>query len=70
MRRCLLGDSEIDDETVTAIDGAMEAAEGIAGLEIAFTCAACGVANRAPLDIAGFLWIELSERVQRLIADV
>jgi hypothetical protein len=48
----------------------MEAAEGVAALDIAFACSACGAANRAALDIAGFLWVELSERVQRLIADV
>jgi hypothetical protein len=70
VRRCLLADGELDEETVVAIDGAMEAAEGIAGLHVAFTCTACGAANRVPLDIAGFLWIELSEYVQRLIADV
>jgi hypothetical protein len=74
VRRCLIDDGEIGDgaieEAVAAIDGAMEAAEGIAGLKIAFSCAACGAANSTPLDIAGFLWAELSERAQRLIADV
>jgi hypothetical protein len=69
-RRCVIDDEEVDDAMVTAIDSAMEAAEGIAGLEIGFTCATCVARNSAPFDIAGFLWIELCEQMQRLIADV
>jgi len=70
VRRCVLDDAAIDDDAVAALDRAMEEAEGIAALDIVFSCSACGTANRAPLDIGGFLWIELSERVERVIADV
>ena len=75
LRRCLgadpdLADVTLDDATMAALDSAMEAVEGTAALDIAFTCSACGAVNRAPLDIAGLLWIELAERVQQLVADV
>lgn len=70
VQRCLLDEVPLDDHVVEAVDQAMEAAEGVAALDIGFTCSACGAANRTPLDIAGFLWTELSERVERVIADV
>jgi hypothetical protein len=70
VRRCVLDDAAVDDDAMAALDRAMEEAEGIAALDIAFSCSACGTANSVPLDIGGFLWIELSERVERVIADV
>jgi hypothetical protein len=70
VRRCLLDETLLDDDVVGAVDRAMEQVEGVAALDIAFACSACGAENRAPLDIAGFLWLELSERVQGVIADV
>jgi hypothetical protein len=70
LRRCLVDDAAIDDALLAAFDGAMERCEGVAGIEIAFTCSACRAPNRAPFDIAGFLWSEISERVERVIEDV
>jgi hypothetical protein len=75
LQRCLLDctprkTSPLDDGIVAALDRAMEAVEGAAGLEIAFACSACGAPNRAPFDIAAFLWTELTTRAERLIDEV
>jgi hypothetical protein len=70
VKRCLIDDAPLDDEVVDAVDRAMEAAEGVAAVAVNFACSACGAANRAPLDIAGFLWIELAERIARVVEDV
>jgi hypothetical protein len=67
VKRCLLDDEPVEDDEIDAIDRAMEAVEGVAALAVNFACSACGAANRAPLDIASFLWIEISERVARMI---
>jgi hypothetical protein len=70
VRRCLVDDAPVDDEVVDAVDRAMEAAEGVAAVAVNFACSACGAANRAPLDIASFLWTELAERIARVVEDV
>lgn len=70
VKRCLLDDAPIDDELVGAIDRAMEASEGVAAVAVNFACSACGATNRAPLDIASFLWIELAEHIARVVEDV
>jgi hypothetical protein len=75
LQRCLLDRAPPDapslgDGVVAALDRAMDAVEGAAGLEIAFACSACGAPNHAPFDIAAFLWAELTERAERLIDQV
>jgi hypothetical protein len=70
VERCLLDEVPIDDHVVGAVDRAMEAAEGVAAVAVNFACSACGAANRAPLDIASFLWVELAERIARVVDDV
>ena len=68
--RCLLDDAPLDEAAIGAVDRAMEAAEGVAAVAVNFACSACGAANRAPLDIASYLWVELAERIAHVIEDV
>jgi hypothetical protein len=68
--RCLIDQVELDSALAGLIEDRMAEVEGLAGLEISFTCSACDAANRVPFDIASFVWSELDTRMRRLLDDV
>jgi hypothetical protein len=70
LQRCLLEDVPVDDAIAAALDSAMEEVEGLAALELDFTCSVCGAPNQAPFDIGSFLWSEFAGRVERLVNEI
>jgi hypothetical protein len=79
LHRCILAASR-DGEPVRAADlpsqviehvvARMEQADPMASLELDLTCAGCGHAWAARLDVAGFLWDEVETWAQRALDDV
>jgi hypothetical protein len=69
--RCVLDDAiGLSDREIAEFDARLAEADGIAALEIAFTCPACGAAESASFDIASFLWRDLSGRCRQLLGEV
>jgi hypothetical protein len=62
--------SELPDEIVELIGSSMSDHDPLANIELACRCLECGHSWAAPLDIAAFLWTELSDHATRLLQDV
>lgn len=79
LERCLVnasrGDepvapSELPDEVVSHISGALAEVDPQADVQLALTCAECGNAWTALFDIVAFFWQELETWVRRMARDV
>jgi len=62
--------SELPEEIVELIGSSMSNYDPLADIELACLCPGCGHSWAAPLDIAAFLWAELSDYATRLLQDV
>jgi hypothetical protein len=52
------------------IEAALDQADPLADLALAFQCDACGYSGTAPFDIGAFLWEEVEARAQGLLDEV
>lgn len=62
--------SELPEEIVELIGSNMSDHDPLADIELACLCPACDHSWAAPLDVAAFLWTELSDYATRLLQDV
>ena len=78
MQRCVSrarrGHDEIDsaalpDDLIAALGDEMERHDPDADLRIALACPACGQGSQAHFDIVSYLWSELDDWAQRVLAD-
>jgi hypothetical protein len=77
VRRCVttvnsraVASDEVPDRVIEAVAALLAKADPQADLLIPLTCAVCGQAWRAPLDIAEQVWAELDLCARRLLSDV
>jgi hypothetical protein len=69
LARLTPGDVVLSAAERSALEAAMEAREGLAGLQISFACSRCETANRVPFDIAAYVWHEIAAHVRSLLHD-
>ncbi len=73
MQRCCVDASAAPDwpqSLLDAVDARMAALEGAADIRLRFDCIACGEAWTDRLDVAGYVWEEITERARRLLDEV
>jgi hypothetical protein len=79
LRRCVVEASRdgratapgaLPPEVVAAVEARMEEADPLLELRFDLACPACGGAWSLPLDVAAFVWAELSSQARRLVGEV
>jgi hypothetical protein len=79
LRRCVLADrqdgpsvpaDELDDITLARIAQQMEILDPLSDVQLSLECAECGHSESILMDIASYLWRELTVEAKRLMDDV
>lgn len=71
-RRCIVDDAppELDDDTVAAIERAVEAADPLVEIRVGFVCADCGARFDAQVDVTTHVWAEVDAHARELVAEI
>ena len=60
----------LEGDDLAAVDVALEALAGAAGVSVSAMCPSCGAALSAPVDVAEFVWERVQQHAPALLADV
>jgi hypothetical protein len=60
----------LDGDAVAAVTASLAERDSAAELLVELTCPACSATWRRVLDVAGFVWMELAARAERLLGEV
>jgi len=69
LARCVPGATELDEETIVAIEEAMSGADPLADIELSLGCEACGAKTNASIDLAAELTVRITPN-EALLQDV